>query len=103
MSDAIAQYGSVQAVATLLGVSRTQVSLAYRGKYNASTENIAAKVLETFGEGIGPVSCPYLGREIDARECRKFRERPVPMSHASELQHWKACHSCPVPGERKEE
>jgi hypothetical protein len=103
VNQAINQYGSITKVAELLNVSRTTLSLALRGKYPAGTENLETKVFETFGEGVGPVECPHLGAEIGTRECRTYRERPAPMSHAAELRHWQACKSCPVPGTPPEE
>jgi DNA-binding XRE family transcriptional regulator len=93
----VEQYGSDQAVANILGVSRTTVSLARRGKYNASGKDLAEKVLKTFRHGLGPIRCPFLGKDIDPESCRQYRERAAPTCHPAEFRHWRACRQCAEP------
>lgn len=81
---------SKQQVANTLGVSRSQVSLVVNGKYIASTEHIAKKVLDVFGR----IQCPHLETEITQAECQSNRRGPAPTSSAREMKHWRACQSC---------
>lgn len=81
---------SKQQVANTLGVSRSQVSLVVNGRYIASTEHIAKKVLDVFGR----IQCPHLETEITQAECQSNRRGPAPTSSAREMKHWRACQSC---------
>lgn len=87
--------GGIQAVATILEVSRTAVSLLLAGKYPArSEERMAARVLAKLGGG--RVICPYLEAELGVPECRSWRARPMPRSNPDAARHWTACRTCPV-------
>jgi hypothetical protein len=89
----VATLGSISAVARELRYSRTAISLALAGKYPAkSTTQLAAAVIAA----CMPCSCPFLGREITAGECRLFRTRPIPQSRPDELRHWAVCQDCPI-------
>ncbi|MDA8123495.1 MAG: LacI family transcriptional regulator [Deltaproteobacteria bacterium] len=89
---AVTERGSAR-VAKEIGLSRTTVHMALKGTYNADTKNIEQKVLEAYGKTV----CPFLGRVLDGPECRAYRERPVPMSHYQEIQHWQTCQKCDAP------
>ncbi|MDR3684742.1 MAG: hypothetical protein P4L11_13525 [Geothrix sp.] len=79
------------AVARELGYSATTLSLVRRDKYPAGIEQIAARVLDLYGE----VDCPFLGHSIQAEPCRRISHGPVPTSNPKAIQHWSACQSCP--------
>lgn len=78
-------------VARELALSQTTISQVLNGTYNASTERIAARVLEVYGR----VKCPHLGQEITGPECLTNRTRPIPTSNHRALDHWAACQACP--------
>lgn len=73
-----------------LDLSRTTISLVLKGTYNAGTTRIEKKVLSVYGKTI----CPFLQRILDAPDCRWYRERPIPMNHHQEIEHWRACQKC---------
>jgi transcriptional regulator with XRE-family HTH domain len=92
-------------VAQALGVSAPQISqvLNGSGKYGtgeAGTDNLAEKVIHTFGR----YPCPHLSAqsgfgdrsvEVTAEECRAYAHRPAPTGSPRDMQHWQACNSCP--------
>jgi transcriptional regulator with XRE-family HTH domain len=78
-------------VARRLGVSRATVSLVANGKYPASTEPFATRVLSVYGV----VECPHLGEEIAFSKCREYHTREAPTSSPYAMRHWRACQSCP--------
>ena len=81
---------SKQNVARELGISRSQVSLVANGKYIASTEHIAKKVLSRYGR----IHCPHLSAEITPDECNYNHKREAPTSNPREMKHWRACQTC---------
>lgn len=81
---------SRKAVAERLGVSRTAISLVMSDKYGASTDNIAALVMET----LGVTACPYLDKDITPRECQEHAGRAIPTSSPRAVRHWRACQTC---------
>lgn len=82
-------------VGSLLGLSRSTVSLVLAGKYPAgSTDRVAARVIARFGEG--HVHCPHLRGEISIGDCGNWRKRPMPRAIPADLRHWQACRNCPV-------
>ena len=80
-------------VAKEINLSRTTVHMALKGTYNADTKNIERQVLGAYGK----TACPFLGRVLDGPECSAYRERPVPMSHLEQIDHWQACQKCDAP------
>lgn len=82
---------SAAEVARRLGVSRTAVSLIHNGKYPASTERFATRVLTVYGR----VACPHLQAEIPFAECRAHHTREAPTSSPFAMRHWRACQGCP--------
>ena len=82
---------SKAAVAEILGVSRTAVSLVISGKYPASTDKIAQRVIEAYGR----IDCPFLGTSIALAECKGYHTSAVPTSSPRAMKHWRACQTCP--------
>ena len=82
---------SMGSVATDLQMSRTTVSLVLSGKYPASTDKIAARVMQTYGR----VECPFLREEISGAQCADYHQRPAPTSSPFAMRHWRACQGCP--------
>ena len=78
-------------VADELEVSRTTVSLVLNGKYPASTEKFATRVIARYST----IDCPFLDREISGAECREFHTREVPTSSGFAMRHWRTCQGCP--------
>lgn len=78
-------------VAEALDISRTAVSLVISGKYPASTDKIAARVIETYGR----VICPHRGDEMTLAECKTYHTGQVPTSSPRAMKHWRACQTCP--------
>lgn len=80
-------------VAKEVNLSKTTLHMALKGTYNADTKNVERKVLSSYGKAL----CPFLKRVLDAADCRWYRERPVPMSHHTQIEHWQACQDCDAP------
>ncbi|MBX3588830.1 MAG: hypothetical protein KF796_19535 [Ramlibacter sp.] len=92
-------------LALMLGLSAPVISqvLNGSGKYGqgtASTDNVAEKVVHTFGR----YPCPHLSEqtgfgdhavEITADQCRAYAHRPAPAGSPGDMQHWQACQRCP--------
>lgn len=93
---------SQQSVATQLGVSTATMSQILRGtglygSGKASTERVAKRVKDTYGQWL----CPFLSeddapREITSAQCRALAHRPTPTTSPRDLTHWRACQVCPM-------
>lgn len=98
LNDAITAYnaqskngrGGKKKAAELLGVSRTTVSLIVRGKYIASNEHVAKKVMAVFAK----LHCPHLGVDISHSQCREHSNREAPTTSPRQMKFWRACQSC---------
>lgn len=92
---------SQSAVARQLGRSACLVNQVIKGggaygEGKASTDGIARRVLDTYGQW----PCPYLGdgsdtRVISAAQCRTYAHREAPTGSPRDLAHWRACRTCP--------
>lgn len=71
-------------------VGRTQLSLVLNGRYPASTERLAAKVLAVFDRH----HCPYLGEPVLSEYCLQLNRGPVPTWDPSALDNRRACRVC---------
>lgn len=80
----------LKAVAAELGYARSSISLARHGRYIGSTDRMAARVLEVYGQW----ECPHLNRTLSAPECAAFSTRSTPTSNPQALRHWAACQEC---------
>ena len=89
LTAAVAASNKTQ-VAAALDVSRTAISLVMSGKYPASTDKIAARVIETYGR----VICPHLVAEITLAQCKRHHTSQAPTSSPRAMKHWRACQSC---------
>lgn len=89
---AVTQMGSIQAVADLLGYSRTAISLVLADKYPKSTAKIEAAVRSR----LMSVACPYLEAAISGGDCIQHQRREEPAPGNGEYWHWRACRSCRV-------
>lgn len=86
-----ARRGSIQAVADVIGRSRTAVSLALSGRYPAAdTRLFEAAVLATLDQ----VDCPFLGDQVQRERCR-LALGPCPTHAPHAVAHWRACQACP--------
>lgn len=90
LRDEVAK-SSVAAVAREIGYARTSLSLVLHGRYQGSTDRVAARVLECFADHF---LCPHQGSEISPASCRELRDRPMPTSSARDLRQWTACQHC---------
>jgi len=70
---------------------RTQLSLALRGHYPASTRQLAAKVLAVFDRH----PCPYLGTEVTVEHCIEVNRGPAPTWDPAALDQRRCCQTCP--------
>ncbi|MCJ8142934.1 helix-turn-helix transcriptional regulator [Ancylobacter sp. A5.8] len=93
LREALERYGTRDAVAEQLGVSRTAVSQALNGRYPADVRRLAAKIVERFADHI---ACPHLAREIRSAECVELRERPLTPTSREAVKQWQACRACPL-------
>jgi len=86
------------AVASELGVSKTTISLIAAGKYQASPERIATRVLAMYGAG-GRVDCPVLGL-IEPKACAETQAKAVKIGMRAgspqTLRLYKACLACEI-------
>lgn len=80
-------------VAREIGYSRTTVSLALSGTYDGSTDKLAQAVLDTYADQL--IHCPHLRAAISDEQCVAYRSRPMPLGHAADMRHWRACQRCP--------
>jgi len=84
------------AVARELGVSPSTISMVLAGKYRASTEAIARRVQNIYGNG-GLVQCPVLGA-IEPSRCIDTWERArrigVRAGNPATIRLHKACLKC---------
>lgn len=82
---------SKQAVANVLGYSRTTISLVMAGKYPVSTDAIGKSV----NEKLGAMTCKYNGDSITPSICRSTSSAPAPTHNPSKMALWSACQNCP--------
>lgn len=93
LAQAVADHPRGRAgVALQLDISRTAISLVMAGKYPASTDHIAARVLNTYAR----VDCPHLAQTITQAQCRGNAERSAPTNSPRDMRHWRACQGCPL-------
>lgn len=104
VAEQVERLGSKKAVAELLGVSRTMVSLYLSGRYAAvggRVDRFEDRALSVFSDR---VRCPHLKLDISRNICRSHAELAMPMSDAKALKHWIACKGCPLnPSHAKED
>ena len=81
-----------------VGYSRPAISHMYHGRYGASTDRIATRIVEVFGTGI---ECPYLRETLKAPDCKAHRSGPMPAHNPHRFTHWTACQACPLNPNRK--
>jgi len=91
--------GTKQAVAKVIGRSRTAVSLALAGRYPAkSTAEFEAAVLTALDR----VDCPFLGNPVRRDHCRDTALGRCPTHSPHAAAAWRACQTCQNrPEERK--
>ncbi len=77
-------------VARDLGLSRPTISQIVNGKYGASPERVAKRVIEIYGR----IRCPHLEKEISQAECREYNSRQPPTNSPRAMKHWRACQNC---------
>lgn len=82
--------GGKKKVADMLSLSRSTISLILSGKYIASHEHVAKKVLNVLTR----VHCPYLNAEITAQECLDIRSGETPSHDPMRLAHRRMCRTC---------
>jgi hypothetical protein len=88
----VERLGTKQAVANVIGRSRTAVSLALAGRYPAkNTAEFEAAVLAAF-DG---VRCPFLGETVRRDQCRATAFGRCPTHSPQAAAAWRACQSCP--------
>lgn len=85
------QASSQGKVATDLGLKAPTISLVLSGKYPASTDRIAQRVVRVYGR----VQCPHLAEEISGAQCHDYHSRPAPTSSPFAMRHWRECQGCP--------
>lgn len=98
LNDAIAAYnaqshngrGGKKAVADMLGVSRPTISQIVNGKYIASNEHVAKKVMAVLAK----LHCPHLDQDISHSQCRDYSSREAPTTSPRQMKFWRACQSC---------
>lgn len=90
LRDAVADFGSKQAVATAMGVSRTAISLLLVGKYKGDPKQMYARAVATFGRFV----CPYLQEQMTKLECHAHCLAEPPTQNPAAMRHYRACQSC---------
>ncbi|MCK4783669.1 MAG: helix-turn-helix transcriptional regulator [Desulfobacteraceae bacterium] len=78
-------------VSRKLDVSTTTVSLILKGKYGASTDNIAKRIIEVYGNE--NVDCPVMG-DIALSVCAEKRKLPFSASSPIRVRLFNACKGC---------
>ncbi len=100
IDEQVVVLGSRQAVADVLGVSRTAVSLYLTGKLEANggrVDRFERRAVERFCDR---VLCPHLGSDISRANCQSNCERAIPTSDPAALRHWAACQRCSLNASR---
>lgn len=82
---------SKKALADRIGYKRSTASLYVDGVYTGNIGKVEAAILLA----LDTVSCPFLQQELTLPECQRYATRKVPSNSPSEVQHWRACQSCP--------
>lgn len=82
--------GGIKKVSEQLGISRSTLSLVLSGKYIASTEHVAQKVLQVLSR----VQCPHLQMDITHQQCRENSTRDAPTTSPRQMKFWRACQTC---------
>jgi len=91
LRGAVERAGSIQAVADLIGYSRTAVSLVLNGKYGKSTEALALAVMT----GLDQVICPVLG-DLPGPDCLRNQTAPFSAANPQRVALYRACRAgCP--------
>ena len=79
-------------VALRLGVSRPYVSRVITGHMPRAPQAFIDRVLATYLR----VQCPHLKVSLAPSECRAYAGRSYGQITVYEVDHWRACRSCPV-------
>lgn len=83
--------GTQTAAAQRLGISKSTVSNALKGRYIGNVDKLAERIR---GELLSAtVACPVLG-EITSRICQDERSKPFHAANPLRVQMWRACKSC---------
>ena len=95
LDRAIADLGTLDAVAKRIRYARSSLSLARNGKYPGDVTRIERAIRTAFGES-GQVDCPHLRRSLAEADCQANRLRPLPTSDPEQARFWQACRFCRV-------
>lgn len=91
----VAEIG-VSATARELGVSHGAVSLLIYERYPASTDRMAARVIDRYTRH----ECPYDGALLHSDACARYAGK-APTSSPAALRRWRTCQKCRFNPNRK--
>lgn len=72
-----------------IGISRTSVDLLIKERYPASTDRMAARVIDRYTRH----ECPYDGALLHDDACARYAGK-VPTSNPVALRRWRVCQRC---------
>ena len=72
-----------------IGISRTSVDLLIKECYPASTDRMAARVIDRYTR----YECPYDGALLHSDACARYAGK-APTSSPAALRRWRACQKC---------
>lgn len=97
LANVVKREGSNAAAARQLRINRASVSTLLANKYPACTQKMEQTIM-TFAS---LVQCPIRG-PITGEECQTEREKPFVGSNPRRIQQYRACRSCPMNPDRRE-
>ena len=88
---AVQEHGSLQAVAEVLDVSRTALSLVRSDKYKGSPDLMHDRIIAKFGFGW---HCTHTGERISPESCKSICTSEPPVQNPAAMRHYRTCQNC---------
>ena len=79
-----------------IGISRTPVDLLIKERYPASTDRMAARIIDRYTRH----ECPYDGALLHSDACARYAGK-APTSSPAALRRWRTCQKCKFNPNRK--
>ena len=90
LQQAVKDFGSIQAVAVALDVSRTAISLTLADKYKGDPSRIYDRAIARFASW----PCPHTGERITPADCHSHCLGQPPVQNPSAMRHYRTCQGC---------
>ncbi len=90
LQQAVEDFGSIQAVAVALDVSRTAISLTLADKYKGNPSLIYDRVIARFAGW----ECLHTSERITPTDCHSHCLGQPPVQNPSAMRHYRTCQGC---------